>query len=285
MTAPIPSSTTNGNAAAPRTWATWLVHELRLFFVALQFFTRVPVPRWVGFEPDWLNQCARHFALIGVFVGVVAAVVLWAASWLLPLPVAVLLSIAATMLLTGGFHEDGWADTCDGLGGAVSRERALEIMKDSRIGAYGAMGLLMMLALKASALASLPVAWGCAALLLGHTVSRAASTALIRFLPYAGDLEHAKAKPLAQRISSAGFVVSCGWVLPVAGGLVLYQARWVWPVVAGLLISVLGAVWCARWLRRRLGGVTGDTLGATQQLTELLLLLAWAATWHLTQAA
>ena len=285
MTAPIPSSTTNGNAAAPRTWATWLVHELRLFFVALQFFTRVPVPRWVGFEPDWLNQCARHFALIGVFVGVVAAVVLWAASWLLPLPVAVLLSIAATMLLTGGFHEDGWADTCDGLGGAVSRERALEIMKDSRIGAYGAMGLLMMLALKASALASLPVAWGCAALLLGHTGSRAASTALIRFLPYAGDLEHAKAKPLAQRISSAGFVVSCGWVLPVAGGLVLYQARWVWPVVAGLLISVLGAVWCARWLRRRLGGVTGDTLGATQQLTELLLLLAWAATWHLTQAA
>jgi adenosylcobinamide-GDP ribazoletransferase len=285
VTAPIPSSTTNGNAAAPRTWATWLVHELRLFFVALQFFTRVPVPRWVGFEPDWLNQCARHFALIGVFVGVVAAVVLWAASWLLPLPVAVLLSIAATMLLTGGFHEDGWADTCDGLGGAVSRERALEIMKDSRIGAYGAMGLLMMLALKASALASLPVAWGCAALLLGHTVSRAASTALIRFLPYAGDLEHAKAKPLAQRISSAGFVVSCGWVLPVAGGLVLYQARWVWPVVAGLLISVLGAVWCARWLRRRLGGVTGDTLGATQQLTELLLLLAWAATWHLTQAA
>lgn len=285
MKAPIPSSATTGNAAAPRTGATWLVHELRLFFVALQFFTRVPVPRWVGFEPDWLNQCARHFALIGVFVGVVAAVVLWAASWLLPLPVAVLLSIAATMLLTGGFHEDGWADTCDGLGGAVSRERALEIMKDSRIGAYGAMGLLMMLALKASALASLPVAWGCAALLLGHTVSRAASTALIRFLPYAGDLEHAKAKPLAQRISSAGFVVSCGWVLPVAGGLVLYQARWVWPVVAGLLISVLGAVWCARWLRRRLGGVTGDTLGATQQLTELLLLLAWAATWHLTQAA
>ena len=284
MKAPFPSSATTGDTAAPRTGATWLVHELRLFFVALQFFTRVPVPRWVGFEPDWLNQCARHFALIGVFVGVVAAVVLWAASWLLPLPVAVLLSIAATMLLTGGFHEDGWADTCDGLGGAVSRERALEIMKDSRIGAYGAMGLLMMLALKASALASLPVAWGCAALLLGHTVSRAASTALIRFLPYAGDLEHAKAKPLAQRISSAGFVVSCGWVLPVAGGLVLYQARWVWPVVAGLLISVLGAVWCARWLRRRLGGVTGDTLGATQQLTELLLLLAWAATWHLTQA-
>ena len=93
MTAPIPSSTTNGNAAAPRTWATWLVHELRLFFVALQFFTRVPVPRWVGFEPDWLNQCARHFALIGVFVGVVAAVVPWNSQLFL---VAVLVAQRAT---------------------------------------------------------------------------------------------------------------------------------------------------------------------------------------------
>ena len=285
MKAPIHSSATTGGTTVPRTWTTRLVHELRLFFVALQFFTRVPVPRWVGFEPDWLNQSARHFALIGVFVGVVAALALWAASRVLPLPVAVLLSMAATMLLTGGFHEDGWADTCDGLGGAVSRERALEIMKDSRIGAYGAMGLMMMLALKASALASLPVAWGCAALLLGHTVSRAASTALIRFLPYAGDLEHAKAKPLAQRISSVGLVVSCGWALSVASGLALYQTRWVFPVVTGLLMSVLGAVWCARWLRRRLGGVTGDTLGATQQLTELLVLLTWAATWHVSQAA
>jgi adenosylcobinamide-GDP ribazoletransferase len=201
----------------------------------------------------------------------------------LPLPVAVLLSMAATMLLTGGFHEDGWADTCDGLGGVVSRERALEIMKDSRIGAYGAMGLLMMLALKATALASLPAAWGCAALLLGHTASRAASTGLIRFLPYSGDIEHAKAKPLAQRISSAGLIVSCGWVLLVAGGLVLWQPVWSASVAAGLLVTVCGAAWCARWLRRRLGGVTGDTLGATQQLTELLLLLVWATAWHSAQ--
>lgn len=100
---------------ASRGWRSWPMHELRLFFVAMQFFTRVPVPRWVGFEPDWLNQSARHFPAIGLFVGAVGALVLWAASQVLPLPVAVLLSMAATMLLTGGFHEDGWADTCDGL--------------------------------------------------------------------------------------------------------------------------------------------------------------------------
>ncbi|MDL2338939.1 MAG: adenosylcobinamide-GDP ribazoletransferase [Pseudomonadota bacterium] len=255
------------------------MHELRLFFVAMQFFTRVPVPRWVGFEPDWLNQSARHFPAIGLFVGAVGALVLWAASQVLPLPVAVLLSMAATMLLTGGFHEDGWADTCDGLGGVVSRKRALDIMKDSRIGAYGAMGLLTMLALKAAILTSLPVDWGCAALLIGHTASRAASTALIRFLPYAGDIAHAKAKPLAQRISGAGFAVAVGWALVVALALALRQPLWTVPVIGGVVFAALGALWCARWFRRRLGGVTGDTLGAAQQLTELLVLLSWAAAW------
>ncbi len=285
VTVPTPSSTVPEAAKAPPPRSSRLLHELRLAFIALQFFTRVPVPRWVGFEPDWLHQSARHFALIGAVVGAVAAAVLWAASQVLPLPVAVLLSMAITMRLTGGFHEDGWADTCDGLGGAVSRERALEIMKDSRIGAYGAMGLVMMLGLKAAALVSLPVGWGCAALLLGHTASRAASTALIRFLPYAGDPAHAKAKPLAQRISTAGLVVSCGWVVLVAGGLALSQPLWTTPVAVGLLFAVLGAIGCARWFRQRLGGVTGDTLGATQQLTELLLLLAWSAVWHGTPGA
>ncbi len=283
VTVPTSSSTAPEVVQSPPPRSSRLLHELRLAFIALQFFTRVPVPRWVGFEPDWLHQSARHFSLIGIVIGAVAAAVLWAASQVLPLPVAVLLSMAATLLLTGGFHEDGWADTCDGLGGAESRERALEIMKDSRIGAYGAMGLLMMLALKAAALASLPVAWGCAALLLSHTASRAASTALICFLPYAGDLAHAKAKPLAQRLSTAGLLVSCGWVVWVAGGLALAQPVWVVPVSAGLLVTALGVLWCARWFRLRLGGVTGDTLGAAQQITELLLLLAWSATWQAVQ--
>ena len=264
---------------AARSLLTRATHELRLVFIAMQFFTRIPVPRWVGFEPDWLHASARHFSLIGLLVGAFGALVLGAASQVLSLPVAVWLSMAATLLLTGGFHEDGWADTCDGLGGAVGRERALEIMKDSRIGAYGAMGLVTMLALKAATLASLPVAWGCAALLIGHTASRASAVSLIRFLPYAGDVEHAKAKPLAQRISTAGFVVACGWVLSVAVALALWQPLWIAPVVGGIVFAALGALWCARWFRRRLGGVTGDTLGATQQLAELLVLLSWAAAW------
>jgi adenosylcobinamide-GDP ribazoletransferase len=262
--------------APPPSAAARAVYELRLVFTALQFLTRVPVPRWVGFEPAWLNHSARYFPLIGLAVGCVAALVLWAADQVLARSVAVLLSMATTLWLTGGFHEDGWADTCDGLGGSVSRERALAIMKDPRIGAYGAMGLFMMLALKAATLASLPTLSGCAALLLGHTASRAAAVSLIRFLPYAGDVEHAKAKPLAQRISTAGFVFACAWPLAVAVALIVWNTHWALAATGGVVVAAIGAAWCARWFRRRLGGVTGDTLGATQQLTELLVLLWFA---------
>jgi adenosylcobinamide-GDP ribazoletransferase len=254
-----------------------MLHELRLFFIALQFFTRLPVPRWVGYEPEWLNQSARHFPLVGALVGGVGAAVLWAACWVFPMPVAVGLSMVATVLLTGAFHEDGLADTCDGLGGAVSRERALEIMKDSRIGTYGAVGLLLVLGLKAVTLVALPLPWVCAALILAHTASRAAAVSLIRWLPYAGEVAHAKAKPLAQRISTWGLAVAWAWVLVVGALLLLWNLAW-WPaVLGGTVLTVLCALVCAAWLKRRLGGMTGDTLGATQQLSELLVLLGCLA--------
>ena len=258
-----------------------MIHELRLFFIALQFLTRVPVPRGVGFEPDWLNQSARHFPAVGLFVGAVSAAVLVLASWVFPPAVAVGLAMAASVLLTGGFHEDGFADTCDALGGAVSRERALAIMKDSRIGAYGAIGLVLMLGLKAATLTALPLALAVPALLIAHAASRAAAVVLIRRLPYAGDVEHAKAKPMAQRVGAAGVGVALVWVAVVAAGIVGHRPAQLTPVLAGLLLAAMGTVWCARWLRRRLGGYTGDALGATQQITELLILLGWlaAARW------
>ena len=258
-----------------------MIHELRLFFVALQFLTRLPVPRAVGFEPDWLNQSARHFPAVGACVSAVGAAVLWAASALFPPAVAVGLSMAATILLTGGFHEDGLADTCDALGGAVSRERALEIMKDSRIGSYGALGLFAVLGLKAAVLTSLPLGLAIPALLLAHTASRAAAVVLIRVLPYAGDLAHAKAKPLARRVSGAGLLVAVGWVAGAAALGVWHVPAHGIPIATGLSLAIVGTLASARWLRRRLGGYTGDALGATQQVTELLVLLGWlaAARW------
>jgi len=252
-----------------------VIHELRLFFVALQFLTRVPAPAWVGYEPAWLNQSARHFPAVGLFVGGVSALVLALGHAAFGAPVAVGLSMVASVLVTGAFHEDGFADTCDALGGAVGRERALEIMKDSRIGAYGAVGLVLVLGSKAAVLATMPLFAAVPALLLAHTASRAAAVALIRVLPYAGDVEHAKAKPMAQRIETGGVVIALAWVAVVAAALVWRLPDQAGAAGTGLLLALAGTIGCARWLRRRLGGYTGDALGATQQITELLLLLGW----------
>lgn len=258
-----------------------MIHELRLFLIALQFMTRVPVPGWVGFDADWLNRSARHFAGVGVLVGAFAAAVLWAASQWWPMPVAVGLSMAATLWLTGAFHEDGFADTCDGLGGAVTRERALEIMKDSRIGAYGAIGIATMLGLKAATLTTLPLATALPALVLGHAASRAAATALMALLPYAGDAAHAKAKPFAQQVGVAEVVGAVLWVGLVCVGLRAVDAIAVSVLGVALASAAGAATLCTRWLRRRLGGFTGDTLGATQQMSELALLLGVSAALRL----
>ncbi len=253
-----------------------MLHELRLSLIALQFLTRVPVPAWVGYRDEWLHQCARHFPLVGLFVGAVAALVLLGASALWPWPLAVLLSMAATLVLTGAFHEDGLADTFDALGGAVSRDKALAIMKDSRLGTYGTAALVIVLALKAASLFALG-AQAAAALLLAHSASRALPVALIRRLPYAGDAQAAKAKPLSTRVSMGGVGVAVLWALAVAAATVGARGLGVTAVVVSLIAAALVALLMARWLHRRLGGFTGDTLGATQQLGELAIYLALVA--------
>ena len=250
-------------------------HELRLFLVALQFLTRVPVPAMAGWQPDWLHQSARHFPGVGVVVGSVAAAVLWASAHAWPATVAVLLSMAATIWMTGAFHEDGLADTCDGLGGAVSRERALEIMKDSRLGSYGAVALLLVLALKAATLhglATRDLLATLAVLPLAHAASRAATVVLLRLLPYGGDLDHAKAKPLAQRVDGLGLVVALLWVVVMAAAMSLFLP--LSALLAAVLAVAVVTVWMAYWLHQRLRGYTGDALGATQQFSELAVYLA-----------
>ena len=256
------------------------VHELRLFFIALQFFTRCPVPRWVGFEPVWLQQCARYFPAVGLVVGSFSAGVLGMTLWLWPAPVAVGLSMAASVWLTGGFHEDGWADTCDGLGGAVSRERALLIMKDSRIGSYGALGLILLLGLKAACLVPLAddsAAAAMLALLWAHCASRAAPVWLLHTMTYAGDAEHAKAKPLATQASGVTAAVALGWVL-VLSLLTAWISPSLVPTLCAAGVVAVGVTFRLQgWLEKRLGGYTGDNLGACQQLVELSALLVFVA--------
>ncbi len=260
---------------------------LRHFLLALQFFTRVPVSGsladWVGFSPAMLRASAAHFPGVGWLVGVVAAGVFFVAQAGLPglagALVAAVLSTLATVWMTGAFHEDGLADVADGLGGSADRLRSLEIMKDSRIGAFGAIALVLALGLKVALLAALAGrgAWNAAiALASAHVLSRLAPLFLIRALPYVGNDSASKAKPLADAIGSGALLVGVLWAIPAAALL-----TWSHGMVHGLsalLSCALAALYMGRLLWRRLRGFTGDGLGATQQICELAIYLALA--WH-----
>ncbi len=251
------------------------MYQLRLFFTALQFFTRLPIPRWVGFEAHWLNHASRYFPLVGLVVGMIAAAVYAAAAWLFPAPVAVVLSTAAGIYATGAFHEDGFADMCDGFGGGMTAERVLEIMKDSRIGAYGAIGMICMLGTKCVTLALLPPLTTIAALLAVHPLSRLMATALIWRMDYART--EGKAKPLAQKMSSGEFAIAA--VTAAAPAIVLCAIGWTkWTALAvGVIAAGAATVWLARLFARRIHGYTGDCLGAVQQASEVVLYLTTLA--------
>lgn len=252
---------------------------IRHTLLALQFFTRIPVTgrlaAWVGYSPALLRGSAAHFPGVGWLVGGLAALSFAGLRMLLPdVPgaalVAAVVSTGLTVFLTGALHEDGLADVVDGLGGSQDRARALEIMKDSRVGAFGVLALVLALLMKVALLSlldSVDTGLVCAALLAAHVSSRAWPLLLIRLLPYVGDAASSKSKPLAEQISTSSLIVAGAWLL---GALVLVQCAiaevfWLWPLLASGLAFIL--MW--RLFARRLQGFTGDCLGATQQICEL----------------
>jgi adenosylcobinamide-GDP ribazoletransferase len=240
-----------------------LRHELRLFLTAIQYFTRVPVPDWVGHNAAQLNAAARYFPLVGVAVGGVGALTLFTLSHALPLWTAVVISTVITLLLTGAFHEDGLADTFDGLGAMANRERALEIMKDSRLGSFGVLALTMVLLLKVSALAEMPVETAALGLIAGHAVSRWCAVIVIWRMQYVRDDESSKAKPLVHELSLVSLTVaSLSGLLPLA---LIGE-----PAIVGIACAIGALLIVSRWFYRRLRGYTGDALGATQQITEVV---------------
>ncbi|MHB1360524.1 MAG: adenosylcobinamide-GDP ribazoletransferase [Rhodocyclaceae bacterium] len=241
--------------------------EAEYFFAALRFFTRLPVPGWVGHSTEQLNHAARWFPAVGLIVGAIGAGVTLAAWQFWPVQIAVLLGMAATLLATGAFHEDGLADSIDGFGGGWTREQVLAIMKDSRIGSYGAIGIVLVLLAKFAALAQLvavlPAPTFLAALIASHAASRFAAVTLIAGLNYVREDASAKAKPLATRLGKGELAVAA--LFGLAPCLLLPAAQ-----VAIALALVTGVtLLAARYFVRRIGGYTGDCLGATQQLSEL----------------
>ncbi|WP_291013711.1 adenosylcobinamide-GDP ribazoletransferase [Hydrogenophaga sp.] len=255
--------------------------------LAVQFFTRIPITgrlaTWVGFSPAMLRASAAHFPGVGWLVGSLCAAVFLALLSALPEQpaapwVTAALSTVFGVLLTGAFHEDGLADLADGLGGSMDRERALDIMKDSRVGSYGALSLVLAVLGKTALLALIAQSAGvwpaAAALFSAHVSSRFLPLLIIRSLPHVGDTEASKSKPLAEAISTGGLLAGLLW-WGLAMVLVVFwspAAPWAFAVLG----AALGLAWMWWLLRRRLQGFTGDGLGATQQVCEVLFYLGFA---------
>ncbi|HNC52718.1 MAG TPA: adenosylcobinamide-GDP ribazoletransferase [Accumulibacter sp.] len=234
--------------------------ELEYFFAALRFFTRLPVPAWVGHSSQALDRASRYFPAVGLIVGAISAVVFTLTSLIWPMTLAVLAAMVSSLYWTGAFHEDGWTDMVDGFGGGWEKAKILAIMKDSRIGSFGAIALIMLLLTKFCALLEFERQEIPRILIAGHTISRFAAATLLRALAYVRD--EGKAKPLATRI---------GWgELCFAGVTALLPLLLLPPqdALAGCLLAALATVWLARMFQRQIGGYTGDCLGATQQLAE-----------------
>lgn len=251
----------------------FLRREAEYFFGAIRFFTRFPVPAWVGHSSESLNRSAKYFPAVGLLVGALGALLYSATLLIWPKPVAIVLSMAATIYATGAFHEDGLSDAADGLGGGWDKLRILEIMKDSRVGSYGVIALVLALLGKFVLLAEMDHLLLPFALVAAHAFSRFCATILLVAMDYVREDLLAKAKPLASRLSTGQFWLA--GLFAMAGLSLLPWGR----MLPAVLLALLATFWLASLFRRWLGGYTGDCLGATQQVSELAFYLGLLVVW------
>ncbi|PID46884.1 MAG: adenosylcobinamide-GDP ribazoletransferase [Proteobacteria bacterium] len=249
-----------------------LRRELDYFLSGLSFYTRTPCPRWVVYQPENLNKSRKYLPLIGLLVGMMGALVFWLSQLVLPFTVSVLLSMIATIYLTGAFHEDGFADSCDGFGGGWEKAQILTIMKDSRVGTYAVVGLILILALKFTvllALAEQSAGTVMVALLGGHTLSRLMASLLMQRYDYVSQRDTSKSQHVVSLRLSAGEV--CLSIVPV---VLLLCVVWRIDFLVATLVMCLTTLLLGQYFQRRIGGYTGDCLGAVQQISEVMFYLS-----------
>lgn len=264
---------------APLSIHATMLKQLRLFLSAVQFFTRIPVPAWVGHSAEQLNQAARYFPAVGFVVGCLAASMWWCFAQILPLSVALLLSMVASILVTGAFHEDGLSDFVDGFGGGYTREKILAIMKDSRVGTYGVLALALALLLKFSLLLQLgnrSFTLALTTLVTAHVISRLLAASLLYTQHYVRDDDSTRAKPAAQSMNHMSFAIALLFGA-IAIALLLVARVNIRALVCALGVAILMRAYLAWRIKKTLGGYTGDCLGAVQQLTELAFYLGLLA--------
>jgi len=247
--------------------------EIHIFFTALMFFTRIPCPKWINHEPTYLQKSSKYFPLVGTIVGSIGAVFFYISNLIFSIDISLLISIISTIYATAGFHEDGFADVCDGFGGGWTKEKILHIMKDSRLGTYGVCGLVLILGIKFSALREMAPEQIPLVIISGHTLSRFIATTLLYTHAYVRDDSTSKIKPTAKNMKISQLLIAGIFgILP----LLVFQSFWVFLV---LIPAYVSKMFLGRKFKKWIGGQTGDCAGAVQQVSEVIIYLSLIILW------
>jgi len=262
--------------------------QLHIFFTALMFYTRIPCPKNIDHNPDYLNKASRYFPLIGWIVGGICFGIYYLSSLVFSVEIALILSIIAGILTTGAFHEDGFADVCDGFGGGWTKEKILLIMKDSAIGAYGAIGLVLLFLLKFQSLIQLISNIQYSEFTIynsqftifllfvsAHSVSRLAAISIVFTHQYSREDASSKSKPIAQNFTWKELIGASFFGLLPLVVLSFFQ----WQLLLALIPVFITRFFLARYFQKWIDGYTGDCLGATQQVCEVIFYLSIIGIW------
>ena len=243
--------------------------QLQQFLLALTFYTRLPGPQNQDYTK--LPQATIYLPLVGWVVGAVTALSFYLANLLWQQVIAVIIALIVGVFLTGAFHEDGFADVCDGFGGGWGKQRIMEIMKDSFIGVYAVIGLIFIFLLKISILSTLPTTTVPFVLFSGHSISRLFPLLLMQRYNY---VRESDSKAAVAVYNPARLQLILATIVALIPLLLL-------PLICLLSIIplLLGNVFLGRYFYRHIGGYTGDCLGASQQLTETIFYLSISALW------
>ena len=250
-------------------------NEIKIFLTSVMFYTRIPCPSFIDHSEDYLNKATRYFPLIGIIVGTISFFIFWLSSLIFNVYISVIFSLGAGILITGAFHEDGLADTFDGFGGGWTKDKILEIMKDSRIGTYGIISLITILLLKMFGLTSLfsqitniyPAKHELLIFLIFityHSLSRLSAINIVFTSKYSTDDSKSKSKPVAKNNTYVEILISYFWGLLPLIFLSYFIPQFLFVILFIGLLSILSS----RYFTKHLDGYTGDCLGAVEQLSE-----------------
>lgn len=252
-------------------------NELIYFAMALMFFTRIPVPFTIPYSGEIMNKSQKYFAWIGLLVGLINAIVLYLSFQLFNLEIGIVLMMISSVLLTGAFHEDGFTDVCDSFGGGYGKEKILTIMKDSRVGAYGAVGIILLFALKffsIQALGTIDLFKTLGIIILAHTSSRFIAGTMIYTHKYVTDIDVSKSKPLANKPLD-GMSLLVGFISVLLSFVLIPD----WRLILAFALAYLGKICMGWYFKKHIGGYTGDCLGSVQQVCEVLFYLGTMIVW------